>query len=70
LIVNIETGAVAIRWTVTGTHRTPFLGIAAIGRRIAFAGIEPLRIRDGLIVERSGEWAAYSLLRQLGALPG
>jgi len=70
LIVDTERGAVAIRWTATGTHRGPFFGVAATGRRIAFAGIEMLRIRDGLIVERAGEWDAHSLLRQLGALPG
>jgi len=30
---------------------------------------ETLQTCDGLIVARAGEWDAYSLLRQLGALP-
>jgi len=68
LIVDTESGAVAIRWTAIGTHRAPFFGVAATGRQIMFAGIETLRIRDGLIVARAGEWDAYGLLRQLGAL--
>ncbi len=68
-IVDVTAGAVALRWTVTGTQREPCCGGAATGRRIAFAEIETPQIRDGLIVARAGEWDAYSLLRQLGALP-
>jgi steroid delta-isomerase-like uncharacterized protein len=51
LIVDTEASAVAIRWTATGTHRWPFLGGAATGRRITFAGIETLRLHDDLLVE-------------------
>jgi steroid delta-isomerase-like uncharacterized protein len=69
LIVDEREGRVAVRWSATGTHRGAFFGVAPTGRRIAFRGIETLRIRDGLIAERAGEWDAEGLLRQLGALP-
>ncbi len=36
------------------------------GRTVRFKGIEIIRIRDGLIVERWGEWDGIDLLEQLG----
>lgn len=69
LIIDETVGSIAIRWSAIGTHRGPFLGAAPTGQRITFAGIETLRVRDGLIVERAGEWDAHSLLRQLGLIP-
>ncbi len=68
LIVDEFAGAVAICWSATGTHRGAFFGTEATGRQITFAGIETLRVRDGLIIERAGEWDTSNLLRQLGVL--
>jgi predicted ester cyclase len=59
-------GTVAVRWTATGTHTAPYLGAAPTGRRIVFKGIEIVRVRDGLITERWGEWDGLDLLAQLG----
>jgi steroid delta-isomerase-like uncharacterized protein len=70
LIIDEVAGAVAIRWSATGTHRGPFFGIAPTGRPIRFAGIETLRVRDGLIRERAGEWDALGILAQLRAFTG
>ncbi|GEM_PF-27455 len=64
-IVDPE-GRVAIRWTAQGTHWGAFLGHAPTGKRITFRGIEILRIENGLIVERWGEWDGLDLLDQLG----
>jgi steroid delta-isomerase-like uncharacterized protein len=68
LIVDAPAGKVAVRWSATGTHRGPFMGVAPTGRRITFRGIETLRIEDGLIAERAGEWDGIAILQQLGAL--
>ena len=65
LIVDAESSRVAIRWVATGTHRGEFLGVPATGRKIEFAGIEIITIRDGRITERWGEWDGLSLLNQL-----
>ncbi len=67
LVVDTATATVAIRWTATGTHRGAFLGAAPTGRRIAFRGIEIIRIAGGRITERWGEWDGLDLLLQLGA---
>ncbi len=53
-------------WTAIGTHTGPYLGAAPTGRRIVFKGIEIVRVRDGLITERWGEWDGLDLLAQLG----
>lgn len=65
LIIDVETGKVAIRWTAQGTHQGSFLGIAPTGRRIVFHGIETLRIQNGLITERAGEWDGIEILSQI-----
>lgn len=66
LLVDAGSRKVAIRWSATGTHRGEFLGIAATGRSIRFCGIEVVRVQDGKIAERWGEWDGLGLLEQLG----
>ncbi len=68
LIIDVDTGKVAIRWHAMGTQRGPFFNVEPTGKRISFHGIETLHIDDGLITERCGEWDAEQILRQLGAL--
>lgn len=67
LLVDVEQGKVAVRWTATGTHRGAFLGVAASGQRVRFRGIETLVIRNGFIIERAGEWDGIAILEQMGA---
>lgn len=62
-------GTVTARWTAVGTHRGPYLGAEPTGRRVVFKGIEIIRVRDGLITERWGEWDGFELLAQLGRMP-
>ena len=66
LVVDEARGTVAIRWTAAGTHRGAYLGVAPTGRATRFAGIEILRVEEGRIVERWGEWDGMDLLRRLG----
>ena len=69
LIIDAPGGKIAVRWSATGTHRGSFMGVAPTGQRITFRGIETLRVLDGLIVERAGEWDGIAILEQLGAFP-
>ena len=66
LVVDADTDSVAVRWSATGTHRGPYLGAEPSGCTVVFKGIEIIRIRDGLITERWGEWDGIDLLEQLG----
>ena len=67
LVVDEARATVAIRWTARGTHRGAYLGVAPSDRAIDFAGIEIVRVAEGRIVERWGEWDGMSLLAQLGS---
>ena len=62
-------GMVAVRWTAVGTQRGAYLGAAPTGRRVTFQGSEVIRVRDGRIAERWGEWDGLELLGQLGQWP-
>ncbi len=66
LIVDTEAARVAVRWTAHGTHQGRFFSIDPTGNRVLFHGIETLKIENGLIVERTGDWDAIEILQQLG----
>ncbi len=66
LLLDARAGKAAVRWSAVGTHRGPFLGYAPSGRMIRFTGIEIIRVENGKIVERWGEWDGLGLLDQLG----
>jgi steroid delta-isomerase-like uncharacterized protein len=66
LVIDEEAGEVAIRWRATGAHAGRFLGAAPTGKQITFSGIEIIRVEDGRIIERWGEWDGLDLIGQLG----
>ena len=49
-----EGDTVVQRFTITGTHRSPFLGLQPTGRPIRFSGASFFRVRGGMIVEHWG----------------
>ena len=64
-----EGDKVVSRWTIRGTHKGEFQGIAPTGKEITVRGIIISRIRAGKAVE---EWEAFDLMdmmQQLGAIP-
>ena len=65
-----EGDAVVSRWTLAGTHRAAFQGIAATGRSVRFNGLEFNRVVDGRFVEHVSQFDLVSLLAKIGAMPG
>lgn len=65
VLVDAGGKKVTVRWSATGTHRGPFLGVEGSGRSVRFCGIEIIRIERGKIAERWGEWDGIGLLEQL-----
>lgn len=57
------------RWTLTGTHQAPFMGIPATGRQVGFTGTTTVQMRDGKIAGRWANLDLLGLLIQLGAVP-
>lgn len=72
-----ESDYVVTRWIGGGTHTGPAfddlplgqLSTANTGREISFTGTTIYTLRDGKIVEETGEEAALTALQQLGILP-
>ena len=56
--------------TYHGTHKGEFFGIAPTGRKIQFETVDVMGVRDGKIAEHWGVANLFSLMQQLGALPG
>jgi steroid delta-isomerase-like uncharacterized protein len=61
-----EGDTVVQRFTITGTHRGPFMGLPATGRPIRFSGVSFFRVRGGKIVEHWGIQDQFTLMIQLG----
>ena len=67
--VIAEGDKAVLRWTASGRHTGPLMGIAPTGRQIRLRGIDVIRIAGGQIIERWGEFDVFGLLQQLGAVP-
>jgi len=59
---------VCVAYTLSGTHKGPFQGIAATGKPIEVRGVQIARFADGQIVERWGSTDEVGILKQIGEL--
>lgn len=67
--VVAEGDDVAVHGTGTGTHRGPFMGVAATGARVTWTFSAFHRVRGGRITERSVNIDLLAMLQQVGAIP-
>lgn len=59
---------VAVRWSLTGVHQAPFLGVPPTGQRVTLNGTNIYRLAGGRIAENWENVDVYGALRQLGAV--
>jgi len=64
-LVQNETD-VAMAYTVHGTHKGTFLGIAPTGKTVTARGVQIARFESGRIVERWGSSDELGIVKQLG----
>lgn len=64
-----EGDEVTTRWTATGTHQGPLMGIPPTGKHVTVTGITIARFADGKEVESWFNWDALGMLQQLGVVP-
>jgi len=65
-----EKDKLVVSWTISGTHKGPFMGLAATQKKMTVSGITIHQIADGKILESTAVWDALGLVLQLGvALP-
>ena len=61
-----EGNEVVHHWTVTGTHKGQFLGLAPTNRKATVSGTSIFRIHNAKIAEQWSDWNLMSLMEQLG----
>jgi predicted ester cyclase len=65
-----EGDKVVSRWTLRGTHRGDFFGVAGTGNQVEFTGIQIDRFDlSGKIIEERAEFDLLVAMRQMGAIP-
>ncbi len=64
-----EGDQVAFAYTLTGTHKGDFNGIAPTGKSIEVRGMQIGRFENGKMVERWGSSDELGILKQIGAAP-
>lgn len=62
-----EGESIAVRVTMSGTHRGTFMGIAPTNRAVSFRGMNFVRVRNGKLSERWGISDLAGLMGQLTA---
>lgn len=60
-----EGDKIAVRQTISGTHQSEYMGIAATGRSVRYDEMFVYRFADGRIVEVWGVVDVLSLMKQL-----
>ncbi|MFI5179839.1 MAG: ester cyclase [Thermoanaerobaculia bacterium] len=58
---------VVVRWTASGTHKGPHLGVPPTMKLIGFRGITWLRFSEGRIIESWDSWNQGRLIHDLEA---
>lgn len=64
-----ENDRVAVRFTMKGTHKGTFFGVAATGKPIEVGAMNFYRLSDDQIIEEVGQPDLLGLLTQIGAVP-
>jgi steroid delta-isomerase-like uncharacterized protein len=64
-----EGDKVVARFTMRGTHRGAFMGLAPTGKHVTLTGIGIFRVEEGKIAEFWENVDVLGLLQQLGAIP-
>ncbi len=64
-----EGDKVVARWTLRGTHKGEWRGIAPTNKQVTLTGVYIFRIADGKDVEDWLEADYLSFMQQLGAIP-
>ncbi|GGQ86024.1 ester cyclase [Couchioplanes azureus] len=64
-----EEDRVALRITITATHKGDFMGLAPTNRKVTWHIVEELRFVDGQVVEHWDVMNYLPMLKELGKVP-
>ena len=63
-----EEDKVSARFTMRGTHKGEFRGLAPSGREVTMSGIDMIRLAEGKMVEDRVEVDQLGMMQQLGVI--
>jgi len=63
-----EEDKVSARFTMWGTHKGEFRGLAPSGREVTMSGIDMIRLAEGKMVEDRVEVDQLGMMQQLGVI--
>lgn len=63
--VIVEGDIAVLRWRAEGTHREELMGMTATHSKVSLKGVDIVRVADGKITERWGEFDALGMMQQI-----
>ena len=64
-----EGNKVVTRWTMKGTHKGEYEGVAPTEKQVTMTGIFIHQVEDGKLVDRWNQGDQLGLLQQIGGVP-
>lgn len=64
-----ENEKLAVVWTISGTHKSEFMGIPATNKKVSVDGITINHIVNAKIMDSYISWDVWGLMHQLGVVP-
>ncbi|HEY0793648.1 MAG TPA: ester cyclase [Chthoniobacterales bacterium] len=69
LVIDETSSEVVVQWSASGTCQASYGGFSPNGQPVLFTGIDILRVEQGRITDRWGEWNWAEILHQLHGIP-
>jgi len=63
-----EKDKVVACWTITGTHRGDFMGVAATNKKVSVDGVTIHHFASGKIMDSYSNWDVLGMMQQLGVI--
>jgi steroid delta-isomerase-like uncharacterized protein len=63
-----ENEKLAVAWTISGTHKSEFMGIPATNKKVSVDGITINHIVNAKIMDSYISWDVWGMMHQLGAV--
>lgn len=64
-----EKDKVVVVWTISGTHKGEYRGVAATNKKVSVDGITVHYLANGKIMDTFANWDTWGLMQQLGLVP-
>ena len=64
-----ENEKLAVSWTISGTHKSEFMGVPATNKKVSVHGITIHHFVNAKIMDSYVSWDAWGMMQQLGVVP-